>query len=68
MRRAGTLFLLAALPVCAQFGKPKVTAVASIDQPRFSSDIIRSLERDFDRKPAVCIFPAMGWSLPPNWI
>jgi hypothetical protein len=55
MRRAGILILIAALPACAQLVKrvqmaKPAPAVASIDQPRFSFDVIRNLEKDFENK------------------
>jgi hypothetical protein len=50
MRIAGILMLLAALPAAAQVTARPAAAVASIDQPRLSLDVIRNLERAFDAK------------------
>ena len=50
MKTAGILLLLAAMPAGSQIVNRPASVVASIDQPRFSLDIIHSLEKDFDRK------------------
>jgi len=50
MRSAGIWLLLAALPACAQIVKRPAAAVASIDRPRFSLDVIYNLEDAFDAK------------------
>jgi hypothetical protein len=52
MRTAGIFLLLAALPAGAQFAARPASAIASIDQPRFSTEVIRNLEKEFDKKLA----------------